>query len=164
MNIGKDTVASIRYTLRDDDGTILDSSDGREPLDFLHGHHNIIPGLEQALEGALPGFRETITVAPNMAYGDVDPSARFEIPRAKLPAEVDIEVGMTVMGEHEGEPYRLTVTEMDEDRIVLDGNHPLAGVTLHFDVQVVDVRAATAEEISQGYPEPKVESLGEAGE
>jgi len=156
MNVPKDTVVSLRYTLRDDDGTLLDSTDGREPLEYLHGHHNIIPGLEQALEGTLPGFKDQITVPPELAYGDIDPSARFEIPRDKLPPEVDIEVGMNIVGEHEGEPYKLTVTDVDEDRILLDGNHPLAGVNLHFDILVENIRTATAEELAQGYPEPKV--------
>lgn len=157
MNVIKDKVVSLHYTLRDSDGNILDTTDGREPLEYLHGHQNIIPGLEQALEGALLGFKEMVTVPPDQAYGEVDASARFEIPRSKLPEGFEPEVGMTLVGEANGESYKLTVAEVGAENIVLDGNHPLAGETLHFDVQVVDVREATDQEKVQGYPTPKME-------
>lgn len=158
MKVERGTVVSLLYTLTDDEGTVLDSTEGREPLEYLHGYDNIVPGLEEALEGAEAGFRTDVVVEPDKGYGPLDPSALFAVPRDRFPDDLEVEVGMTVVGETEDGAVRLTVREVREEDgvVILDGNHPLAGMALHFSVEVVDVRASSAAEAAQGYPMPRV--------
>jgi FKBP-type peptidyl-prolyl cis-trans isomerase SlyD len=148
--VGRDKVVSIEYTLRDDEGTILDTSDGAEPLVYLHGHGNIVPGLENELEGKPEGHSAKVVVPPEVGYGPSDPELIFTEPKASF--DFEVEVGqMLEASDEDGETYEYAVTAVTPEGITLDGNHPLAGMTLHFDVKVVGVRPATAEELSHGH-------------
>jgi len=150
MEATRGAVVTLNYTLRNDEGELLDGPD--QAIEYLHGFGNIIPGLENALEGAQPGNRQSVVVEPADAYGDVDPTAIITLPTDTVPEGMLVEVGMQVIGDTPSGPVQLTVREVTEDAIVVDANHPLAGVRLHFDVEVVDVRAASEEELAQGYP------------
>jgi len=150
MKTADDMVVTLNYTLTDDNGVVLDSSAEGMPLSYLHGHGNIIPGLERALEGADVGFKSQVTVPAVEGYGEKDPKAVFEAPRDQFPPDMDIAPGMLVTSEG-GQGSPLTIVEVSDSVVVLDGNHPLAGKTLHFEVEVVDVRAATEEELSHGH-------------
>ncbi len=157
--IGPRKVVTIDYTLRNEAGEVLDTSDGAEPLAYLHGAHNIVPGLERALEGLAPGAERDVVVAPDDGYGRPDPGGVFTIPRATFPPDLEISVGDTFMGENEdggGIPVR--VVELRDDVVVVDANHPLAGVTLHFHILVRDVRDATTAELMHGHPHGPGES------
>jgi FKBP-type peptidyl-prolyl cis-trans isomerase SlyD len=150
MQVASDTVVSITYTLTDDDGQIIDSNVGRPVLSYLHGHDNIIPGLEKGLEGASAGDRVKVEVDPADAYGDVDPERIFELSREEFPEEVPLEEGMQFAAETAGGEMAITVTEVRDDSVTVDANHPLAGMTLHFDVEVTDVREGSEEELQLG--------------
>ncbi len=151
MLISKDVVASMNYVLKDDGGTVIDESKG-EPLVYLHGAGNIIPGLESQLEGKQAGDKVEATVAPEDAYGLVDPAAKQTVPRDMFPEGTDIAVGMQFHGaDPSGNPLVVTVDSIDGDEIIIDGNHALAGKTLHFSVEITDVRAATEDELSHGH-------------
>lgn len=144
-------VVSMHYTLTDDSGAALDSSRKGEPFNYLHGHSNIIPGLEKALEGAEAGFKSKVTVAPAEGYGEKNPEAIFEAPKEHFPPDMKLELGARVYADGPNGPITLTVVKLTETGAVLDANHPLAGKTLHFDVEITTVRAATAEEIEHGH-------------
>ena len=150
MQIAPRKVVTIDYTLTDDEGEVLDTSKGGTPLSYLHGTGSIVPGLESALEGKKAGDALKVTVAPAEGYGDRDERLVQEVPRDRLPAD-EVELGMRF--EVRGDQGELTVTvvSMDDANVTLDGNHPLAGVTLSFDVTVVEVRDATAEELEHGH-------------
>lgn len=151
MKAARGKVVSLHYTLTDDQGIVLDSSQGREPLAYLHGYGNLIHGLETALEGREAGFATTVKVAPADAYGDYQPEAVFEVPRRQFPPQEDIQVGMQVQGESEHGIQSFRVVQVSDQAVVLDGNHPMAGKNLHFDVEVLDVREATAQELAHGH-------------
>lgn len=145
-------VISINYTLKLDDGEIVDESAG-EPLVYLHGADNIIPGLEQALTGLAVGDRKAVTVSPDDGYGEYEDDAVETIPRAAFPADVELEEGLVLaVRDDSGQVYEAVVAEFDDNEVVLDFNHPLAGENLHFEVEIVDVREATAEELDHGHP------------
>jgi FKBP-type peptidyl-prolyl cis-trans isomerase SlyD len=150
MEAARGTVVSFNYHLTDDEGSTLDQSD--EPLDYLHGYGNIIPGLESALEGTKPGDQRTVVVEPADAYGEYDPEQVTTLRRDAADQDMDLQPGMMVMAETEDGSMPLTIREVTDDEIVVDGNHPLAGQRLHFDVEIVSVRTATAQELEQGYP------------
>lgn len=150
MQIAHHTVASFNYRLTDDSGELIDGSEG-EPLAYIHGTHSIIPGLEQALEGKRAGDALQVRLPPELAYGERDEELVQEVSRDALPAEAEIEVGVQFHAENEEGQHILTVVGVDGDSVRLDANHPLAGKTLVFDVQVVSVRAATAEELKHGH-------------
>lgn len=141
----------MHYTLTDDAGEVLDSSSGRTPFEYLHGHGNIIGGLESALEGVEAGFKSKVTVAPADGYGERNDKAVFEVPRDQFPPGEDIQVGMQVHGEGPQGVIAFTVVGVAADHVTLDGNHPLAGKTLHFDVEVLGVREATKQELDHGH-------------
>lgn len=151
MEVTHGAVVAMNYTLTDDDGELIDSS--HEPLKYLHGYGNIVPGLEKALEGAEPGQRHTVAVEPAEAYGETDSGAIITIPSDTVPAGVELTPGMVVVGDTPSGPVQLTVREVNDDNIVVDGNHPLAGKRLHFEVEVVDVRAASDKELAEGCPQ-----------
>jgi FKBP-type peptidyl-prolyl cis-trans isomerase SlyD len=151
MQISKDKVVSINYTLTGDQGQVLDSSQGREPLAYLHGKQNIIPGLESALEGKSTGDSLKVSIAPEQAYGLHDAKMVQIVPRKAFQAATEITAGMQFQGQTNQGPRVITVTKVEGDNITIDANHPLAGQTLNFDVKVVEVRDATAEEISHGH-------------
>lgn len=152
MKIAENAVVSIEYTLKDDKGTVLDASEKGEPLVYMHGGGQIIPGLEQALEGKAAGESLTVRVAPADGYGEREPEAVFEVPRAKLPAGVELKVGLELANKtREGHVMRFRVAEVHADHIVADANHPLAGEHLNFQVTIARVRAATKEELAHGH-------------
>lgn len=149
--ITNDTVVQFHYTLTDSDGKVLDKSND-EPLAYLHGHHNIIPGLEKALEGKQVGDKLTVTVQPEDAYGAYIEEAIQEVPRSNFQGVDNIESGMQFQSQtDDGHVMLVTVKDVTDDMVVVDGNHPLAGVTLTFDVEITEVRTATADEIAHGH-------------
>lgn len=151
MTVGKNAVVSIAYTLKNDSGEVLDSSDGREDLNYLHGHDNIVSGLEEALEGKSIGDSISASVAPDKGYGVRNDDLVFQVPRDRLP-DTDVELGMQFAAQDsEGNEQVVTVIGLDEETVTLDGNHPLAGETLHFNVTVNGVREATATELDHGH-------------
>lgn len=154
MQIVKNKVVHIEYTLKDDDGDVIDSSVGHDPLPYLHGSGSIVPGLEAALEGRVLGDTINVTVAPGDGYGDHDPELVHMATRAQFGGADDIEVGMQFRADEDGGGDVVTVVAVEGENITLDGNHPLAGVTLHFEVKVMGVRDATAEELAHGHPHP----------
>jgi FKBP-type peptidyl-prolyl cis-trans isomerase SlyD len=146
MQIGNETVVTIHYTLTDAKGVVLDSSAGEEPLSFVHGAGTMIPGLEKALLGKSPGESMKISVAPADGYGVRDEELVQKVPRKNFPVE-DVEVGMHFQTRSPNGPRIVTVLATDDENITVDANHPLAGATLNFDVQVLEVRAATPEDL-----------------
>ncbi|MGA9853218.1 MAG: peptidylprolyl isomerase [Gammaproteobacteria bacterium] len=151
MRFAKDTVVSIDYTLTDKDGAVLDSSRGQTPLAYLHGSGNIIPGLEEALEGKSAGDSLKVTVPPEKGYGQRDESIAQKVPRKLFDTEQEITPGMRFHAQGEHDHHTVTVTAVDSEHVTVDANHPLAGKTLNFDVNVVEVRTATGEELSHGH-------------
>lgn len=151
MQIANNTVVTIDYTLKDDDQSVLDTSQGQEPLSYIHGIGNLIPGLEKALAGKSEGDRMEVTIAPDEAYGERDDELLQAIPRERFERADEIQVGMQFHTQSDEGMQVVTVVDVDGDNITIDGNHPLAGKTLHFDVRIVGVREASAEEISHGH-------------
>jgi FKBP-type peptidyl-prolyl cis-trans isomerase SlyD len=152
MRIAKDCVVNIHYTLTIAGGEVVDSSEGKSPLSFLHGHDQIIPGLERQLDGLEPGAKVTLHVPCAEAYGPPDPSRRVEVPKRQFSSDVDLSPGTQVIAEGgDGGPAVLTIIEVKGDNVVLDTNHPLAGEDLTFDIEVVGVRTATPQELSHGH-------------
>ena len=147
MQIGTDSVVSIHYTLKDETGEVLDASEGREPLDYIHGSGQIIPGLENALEGKSQGEDLSVVIEPENGYGTRDESLVHEVPKSEFETPDEIEVGMQFRVGDEGGTVIMVVAGVGDEIVTLDGNHPLAGVTLSFDVSIADVREATDEEI-----------------
>ncbi|MGD0726431.1 MAG: peptidylprolyl isomerase [Spirochaetia bacterium] len=152
MIVSKNRVVSIAYTLTGEDGTILDRSRGEEPLSYLHGTGSMIEGLETALEGKAPPDHVSVSIAPEQAYGARDDSIVFSVPRAQFREVDDLQIGMQFPVQGDGEGHMVTLIGMDADEVTVDGNHPLAGLTLHFDVDIVDVREATPDELEHGHP------------
>jgi FKBP-type peptidyl-prolyl cis-trans isomerase SlyD len=150
MQIGADKAVTIHYTLRDDAGQTLDSSDGRDPLTYLHGTGNIVPGLEKALDGKQAGDEIKVTLTPDQGYGARDESNVRNVPLRKLP-DGKIEPGMRLRVQTPDGYLLALVTAVRGDYATLDANHPLAGMTLHFEVKVVEVRDATDEEREHGH-------------
>ena len=148
--IQKDLVAAIHYTLKNDGGDVVDTSEGRDPLEYLHGHGNIVAGLESALTGKAAVDKLSVSVAPEEGYGVTDDDLVVDVPREYLPAE-NVEPGMRFTAETSGGMRLFTVIEVGEKSVVMDGNHPLAGETLHFDVEVVSIRDAEPEELAHGH-------------
>lgn len=150
--IAKDDVVKFEYTLKSDDGKVLDQSESGEPLAYLHGHGNIVPGLESALEGKVAGDKVDVKVPPADGYGEVDKDAIFIVPRDKLPPNIKLEKGLELASRTpDGHMFRFRVVEVRDKEIVADANHPLAGENLNFSVNIVDVRVATKEELSHGH-------------
>lgn len=151
MVIADQKVVSIHYKLTNDDGTVLQESAADEPLSYLHGSGNIIPGLESALSGKTTGDKLSVSVEPEQGYGARNDALVQELPR-KLFEGIDvIQEGMQFQAQSDQGAQVITVTKVDGDHITVDGNHPLAGQTLNFEVEVDSVRDATAEEISHGH-------------
>lgn len=151
MQIAKDLVASIEYTLTDDAGNVIDSSVGGEPLAYLHGAGNIIPGLEDALEGKKAGDTFKVNIAPADGYGEKNDGLMQVVPKEMFQGVDTIEVGMQFHAQTDHGLQVITVAAVEGNNITVDGNHPLAGKNLNFDVKVVDVRAASAEELDHGH-------------
>ncbi len=152
MKIGKGSVVGMEYSLHLGDGKVVDASSPDKPLSYLHGEGQIVPGLERALEGMDIGESKHVVVAPEDGYGRHDPAGVQEVPLKAFPPDVTPEVGMqgTALGP-QGENVPFEIKELKPDTAVIDLNHPLAGQTLHFDVTVRDIRAATVEELEHGH-------------
>ena len=148
--IEKDKVVTINYKLTDDGGQVLDSSEGREPLTYLHGG-GLIPGMEQALEGRAPGEQFNVTIPPEQGYGEKDPNMVQAVPRANFGGITQIDPGMQFQARTPEGSRVVTVVDVAPDTVTIDANHPLAGKTLHFDVSVVGVRDASPEELQHGH-------------
>tara|TARA_R110002073_G_scaffold277379_1_gene441265 strand:+ start:318 stop:806 length:489 start_codon:yes stop_codon:yes gene_type:complete len=152
LMIGKDSVVSMHYTLKNDAGDIMDSSEGKPPMIYLHGANNLIPGLENELQGKAAGASFSVTVPPDQAYGNVNPELVQTINKSMFQGVESIEPGMSFVAQGEGgEQQQVRVTEVNNDDVTVDANHPMAGITLHFEVEVVDVREATAQELEHGH-------------
>jgi len=152
MKIENGSVVGIDYSLHLGDGHVVDASEPGEPLSYLHGEGQIVPGLETALVGLAAGDRKQVAVPPSDGYGEHDPRGVQEVPRDAFPPDFQPQVGMQLTAEGEGgEPVPFQVREVRDGSVVIDLNHPLAGKTLHFDVTVRDVRAATEEEVAHGH-------------
>jgi FKBP-type peptidyl-prolyl cis-trans isomerase SlyD len=150
MQIGSQKAVTINYTLKDDQGMVLDTSEGHEPLTYLHGMGSIVPGLEKALEGKSPGDDVSVVVTPEEGYGLRDERQIRNLPLRKLP-EGKIAPGMRLQVQTDSGYLIALVTAVRGDFATVDANHPLAGMTLHFEVKVVEVRDATEEEITHGH-------------
>src|SRR5687767_11675027 len=146
MAIEKDKVVSIDYTLTGENGQVLDTSQGREPLAYLHGAGNIIPGLENALEGKNEGDQLNVKVPPDQAYGPRDERMVQPVPRTAFQGVDTIQPGMQFQASTNAGPRLITVVGVEGDQVTIDANHPLAGATLNFDVTIRNVRDASAEE------------------
>lgn len=151
MQITQDAVVSIHYTLTDDKGETIDSSAGGDPLTYLQGHGNLIPGLENALDGKQAGDKLQVKVAPADGYGEYNKALVQSVPRRSFKGIKDVRVGMQFQVQGEGGPRAVTVTHIQGDMVTVDGNHALAGQNLNFAVEVTEVRAATEEELSHGH-------------
>ncbi|RME72365.1 MAG: peptidylprolyl isomerase [Planctomycetota bacterium] len=150
--IGKDSVVHIDYTLRNDAGEVIDKSAEGKPLPYLHGHGQIVPGLEKALEGKAVGESFSVTIPAAEGYGERSEEAIFEIPRDRLPEGLEPQVGMELAAQSpDGQVLRFRLIEIGEDTVKADANHPLAGQDLHFDITVAKIRPATSEEIAHGH-------------
>ena len=150
MKIAKHTVVTIDYTLTDDAGTVIASSRGQAPLAYLHGLGNLIPGLESALEGQTAGASLQVRVEPEQGYGVRDQRLVQAVPREAFEGD-ELEAGMRFRARTADGEMVFMVVEVGREEVTVDGNHPLAGVPLNFDVKVVGVRAATAEELDHGH-------------
>jgi FKBP-type peptidyl-prolyl cis-trans isomerase SlyD len=153
MQVGKHAVVTIDYTLKDPQGTVIDSSTaaGREPLPYLHGAGALIPGLEKALEGKSKGDKLQVTVLPEEGYGARDENLVQTVNRSAFQG-MDVKPGMQFRTQgQEGAVAVVTVTKVEGEQVTVDGNHQLAGIPLSFDVTIKDVRAATKEEIAHGH-------------
>ena len=151
MQVEDGQVVSMEYTLLVD-GEVVDTSDGREPLEFIQGTGNIIPGLERELYGMVIGDSKKVSVEAADAYGEVDPDAYADVPRGEFPDEIPVEKGVEIQVRDESNnPMFARIDTFDDESIKLDFNHPLAGKTLNFDIKIVGLRGATPEELDHGH-------------
>jgi FKBP-type peptidyl-prolyl cis-trans isomerase SlyD len=151
MKVNSNHVVTINYTLKDNDDNIIDKSDDGS-FSYLHGASNIIPGLENALQGKSSGDEISVSIAPEEGYGTRDEAKIQAVPRAAFPADQKVEPGMQFHAEGpEGQSVVVTIASVADDNVTVDANHPLAGVTLNFDVTVADIREASAEELEHGH-------------
>lgn len=163
MIIAKHSVVAIDYTLTNAAGTVLDTSAGREPLAYIQGLGNIIPGLEKALEGKKVGDTLKVTIPPEQGYGVRREEMLIRVPRSELPPGMEVEVGFQLVGQTPAGRQVFTVSRVEGEQVILDGNHELAGVTLTFDVTIKGIRPAKAEEISHGHTHGFEEGCGSSG-
>ena len=151
MEITADRVVTIHYTLKNDGGVVIDSSDGGEPLAYIQGHGNLVVGLEKALEGKRDGDTLAVVIEPADGYGRRDEAVIKRLPKRALQGSGEIKKGMQFQAQTEQGVRLFTVTALAGDMVTLDGNHPLADQRLHFEVKVVEVREATSEELEHGH-------------
>ena len=145
-------VVSLDYSLRLDDGDVIDHSSDGEPLEFLQGSGQIISGLEQALYGMRVGEEKQVTVQPADGYGEMDPEGVQFFPASAFPENMELEVGMALQAQdNSGHVHTVYVSDVQEDGVMLDFNHPLAGETLHFQAKIAGLRPATDEELAHGH-------------
>jgi FKBP-type peptidyl-prolyl cis-trans isomerase SlyD len=151
LSIKKDSVVVFNYVLKDDGGAVIDESSPGEPLAYLHGHGNIVPGLERELEGRSSGDKLTVRIAPADGYGERSRDLVQKVPRRSLKGIAKISAGMRLHAQTASGPRAVTVTAVTGDMVTLDGNHPLAGQNLNFDIEITEVRDATEEELAHGH-------------
>jgi len=151
MNIAQDSVVSIHYTLKNPEGEVIDSSDGGDPLVYLHGAGNIIPGLENALIGKAVDDELEVVVAPGEGYGDYNQELLQKVPLSAFDGVDSVEVGAQFQASTANGPINVVVVDVEDEHATLDGNHPLAGVELHFAVKIAAIREASAEEKDHGH-------------
>ncbi len=151
MKVAENAVVVIDYTLTDNDGEVIDSSEGAGPLAYLQGMGNIIPGLEAALLDKEAGDNVKASIEPKDAYGERVEDMKQEVPKELFGGIDNIELGMQFQSETDDGPVMVTVVAMGEEMITVDGNHPLAGVHLNFDVTIREVREASKEELEHGH-------------
>lgn len=151
MKIQKHTVVTLNYTLKNSEGEIMDTSEGREPLVYLHGVGGLIPGLEAELEGKEIGNSFNTVIAPEDAYGKRSDDLLHVVPKSGFQGDEEMQVGMRVQLETEQGPAIATISKIEGENVTLDLNHPLADMELHFSIDVVDLRDASADEISHGH-------------
>ena len=151
MRISKDRVVCMDYTIRISNGRVVESSVGQEPLTYLHGRRQIVPGVEKAIDGLESGALLEVVVPPAEAYGDRDPAGVFVVPRNAFPADESIGPGMMFSASRpDGKSITFRVIEANEELVLVDTNHPLAGETLHISIHVHHVRSATTDELYSG--------------
>jgi FKBP-type peptidyl-prolyl cis-trans isomerase SlyD len=151
MLVARDTVVTIHYTLTNDAGEVLDSSAGGEPLAYLHGGGNLIVGLEEALEGKTTGDRIVVAIPADKAYGARDAALVQQVPRRAFQSGGELKAGMRFTAQSEQGPRQVVVIRVAGDMVTVDGNHPLAGQALNFDVAITAVRAASEDELAHGH-------------
>ena len=151
MQIANETAVWLKYTLKNDAGEILDASEDDEPLIYIHGQGDIVPGLEKALAGKAAGEKLSVKVSPEEGYGVRSEKKVQTVPRSAFEDDAEIEPGTQFQAEGPDGVSIVTVVEVDDDEVTIDANHPLAGENLHFEVEVMKVRAATAEELEHGH-------------
>ncbi|MBI9035052.1 MAG: peptidylprolyl isomerase [Bacteroidales bacterium] len=150
MNIAKDMVVAIHYTLKNKNGEIVDSSEGMDPLTYLHGHGHIVPGLEEELEGKNKSDKFEASISAEKGYGMRNDMLVQEVTREMF-GDQELKEGMVFHAESEGHPIMINIVKVDGDKITIDGNHPLAGEDLFFAIEVSDVREASKEELEHGH-------------
>ena len=150
--IAPNMVVDMHYTLRDSESQVVDTSVGEEPLRYLQGGGQIVPGLESAMIGKKVGDRFTVQVEPRDGYGDYDPSMCQEIPKQNFPNQDELVVdAMFEASGPDGDTIMIRLTKISDETVTADGNHPLAGKTLYFEIEVMAIRPATKEELSHGH-------------
>jgi FKBP-type peptidyl-prolyl cis-trans isomerase SlyD len=150
MQITSEKVVAIHYTLKDSQGNVLDSSEGKQPLHYLHGFGNLIPGMEEGLESRIAGDKFEVVIHPEKGYGVRNEDYVQQVPLEAFGGQIP-QVGMQFQAGNDEGRYIVTITAIEGDLVTVDANHPLAGVELHFAVEVMEVREATADEISHGH-------------
>ena len=152
MQIAKDMLVSMHYTLTLDSGDVIDTSEGREPLQFIYGHGMIIPGLEKELLSLKTGDKKSVTVQPEEAYGPVNEQLLQTIGRDQLPPDLELKEGMALTGRNEqGQQFEVLIKSFTDSDVVIDMNHPLAGKGLNFETEIIEIRTANAEELDHGH-------------
>jgi len=152
MSVGLNKVITYNYTLKDEEGIVLDSSANKEPLSFFSGTNHILPKLEEALNGMIIGSKKSVKIVAADAYGEYSEEAIQKVKKDQFPEEANIEVGMTYLANSpDGKQMPFLVSEINDQDIIIDFNHPLAGKNLEFDVELLDVREATSEEMQHGH-------------
>lgn len=151
MQIANQCVAQFHYTLTDDSGVVIDSSEGREPLAYLHGAGNIVPGLEKELEGKSVGDKFSVSVPPEQGYGPRHEGLTQVVPIAAFQGVETVEAGMQFSAQGPQGPMQVVVSKVENDQVTIDASHPLAGKTLNFAVEVTEVRQATPDELEHGH-------------
>lgn len=152
MAIGQNKVVTMNYTLKDSDGNVIQTTDRKEPFQFLSGNKQILPNLEKEIDGMIIGSKKFVKIAAQEAYGEYNEQAVQQIDKKNFPGDVNLQVGMEfVANSPEGQQMPFVVKDIKEEEVTIDFNHPLAGKDLEFDVELVDIRDATVEELQHGH-------------
>lgn len=153
MIIEKECVVAMNFTVKDEEDNVLESSPAQKPLVYLHGAGNLVIGLERGLKGMKVGDKETITVYPEEGFGEAEPALKVKADKSMFPPDIKLEVDRVLERDDGGEKTRYRVVKVEGDTVYLDGNHPMAGKTLHYSVDIVSIRQATDGELEKGHPE-----------